>query len=249
VENGSLASTAKPVARTEAAASLIATIARAVHYAHQRGILHRDLKPGNILLDGQGEPHVTDFGLARRLESDSSLTQHGAALGTPNYMPPEQARAGSAPLTVAADVYSLGAILYELLCGQPPFQAATPLETMRRVIDEEPVPPSSIRNQRRRKDWEAGRESGAAAEAVDGDIETICLKCLEKDPARRYASAEALADDLDRWQGGEPIAARPAGPGERALKWIKRHPAWAARCTDRSNGSRHRGRGGDAVDQ
>lgn len=225
VENGSLASMTKPVAHPHEAASMMAIIARAVHYAHQRGILHRDLKPGNILLDAQGQPHVVDFGLARRLESDSSLTQHGAALGTPNYMPPEQARAGSAPLTVAADVYSIGAILYELLCGRPPFQAATPLETMRRVIDEEPAPPSALRAQRTKKD---GYSASGDFEALDDDLETICLKCLEKDPARRYASAEALAEDLDRWQDGQPIAARPAGPGERVLKWIRRHPAWAA---------------------
>jgi serine/threonine protein kinase/WD40 repeat protein len=228
VENGSLASRVKPVARPRDAAVMIVTIARAVHYAHQRGILHRDLKPANILLDAQEQPHVTDFGLARRLESDSSLTLHGAALGTPNYMPPEQARAGSAPLTVAADVYSLGAILYELLCGQPPFQAATPLETMRLVIDEEPVPPSSVRNSRRPRESNPGTRASATKEALDDDLETICLKCLEKDPARRYGSAEALADDLDRWLSGEPILARPAGPGERALKWIKRHPALAA---------------------
>jgi eukaryotic-like serine/threonine-protein kinase len=189
--------------------AVITKVARAVHYAHQRGILHRDLKPANILLDPQGEPHVADFGLARRLESDSSLTMHGSALGTPNYMAPEQASSGK-QLTVAADVFSLGAMLYELLTGRPPFQSDTPLETMRRVMEEEALPPSRI------------------ISTVGRDLETICLKCLEKDPARRYASAEALAHDLDRWLRGETIEARPAGAAERSWKWVRRHPAWAA---------------------
>jgi WD40 repeat protein/serine/threonine protein kinase len=192
-------------------ASLIATVTRAIHYAHQHGILHRDLKPANILLDVRGEPHVTDFGLAKNLECQlSTLTVSGATLGTPNYMPPEQACSGSKQLTTAADVYSLGAILYEMLTGEPPFRGPTPLETMRRVVEEEPKRPSTINL------------------LTDRDLETICLKCLEKEPQRRYASAAELADDLDRWLRNEPIKARRSSALERAAKWSRRHPAWAA---------------------
>ena len=192
-------------------AQLLATVARAIHYAHQRGILHRDLKPANILLDARGEPHVTDFGLAKNLEGQlSSLTLSGAALGTPNYMAPEQARGGSKQLTTTADVYSLGAILYEMLTGEPPFRAPTPLETMRRVVEEEPKRPSTINL------------------LTDRDLETICLKCLEKEPQRRYDSASELADDLDRWRRNEPIRARRSSALERAAKWSRRHPAWTA---------------------
>ncbi len=162
------------------AAELVATIARAVHHAHQRGILHRDLKPGNILIDAHGQPNVTDFGLARRVEGDPGHTRTGSIVGTPSYMPPEQARSEKV-LTTGVDVYSLGAILYELLTGRPPFRADTPLDTVLQVLDCEPERPRKL-NPR-----------------IDLDLETICLKCLEKDPAKRYGSAKALAEDLERW--------------------------------------------------
>lgn len=195
--------------RPRKAAQMIARIARAVHHAHQRGVLHRDLKPGNILLADAATPFVADFGIAKWLERDSRLTIAIAALGTPHYMSPEQANNAPAGLTTSADVYSLGAILYELLTGRPPFVADSALETLRLVTQ---TPPPPIRN---------------SEPSVPKDLEVICLKCLAKEPGARYGSAAALADDLERWLEGRTIVARPANPPERIWRWAKRNPALA----------------------
>ena len=237
IDGGSLARQAGSfMGRPKDAARLLARVARAVHHAHQRGILHRDLKPANILLqkseiqNSKSErdccpgvsdsgfrfsdftPLVTDFGLAKQVEANRGMTLSGAIVGTPGYMAPEQG-AAQKDLTTAIDVYGLGAILYELLTERPPFRAATPLETVWHVLEREPVPPRSF-NPR-----------------IDRDLETICLKCLEKEPQRRYGSAEALADDLERWLAGEPIRARRSSVRERFVKWVRRRPAVGALVT------------------
>jgi serine/threonine protein kinase/tetratricopeptide (TPR) repeat protein len=210
VEGGQLDAVAKrePIPPRRAA-ELIAKIARIVHYAHEHHILHRDIKPGNILLDQKGEPHLTDFGLARLVETESTVTRTMEVLGTPSYMAPEQAVGNNAQLTSATDVYGLGAVLYQLLTGHPPFAGGTTYETIRLVLDTEPRQPRL---------W---------SPKVDRDLSTICLKCLEKDPKRRYASALALAEDLERWLKHEPILARRTGLITRGRKWARRNPTSA----------------------
>jgi predicted Ser/Thr protein kinase len=182
------------------AARLIEQLARGTHVAHRAGIVHRDLKPGNVLLTADGTPKITDFGLAKRAGSDSDLTATGAIMGTPAYMAPEQAAGRGKYVGPAADIYSLGAMLYECLTGGPPFRADTPLDTLVQVVEHTPTPPQMLNPK------------------VDGDLATICLKCLEKDPARRYESAEALADDLHRYQNGDSISAR----SYNMLDWVTR---------------------------
>jgi WD40 repeat protein len=213
----------------EPAVLLVETLANAMHAAHQQHVIHRDLKPGNVLLSAESKvlsaepsslstqhsalstlsPKITDFGLAKRLDEAGSHTQSGAVMGTPSYMAPEQAGANK-EVGPAADIYALGAVLYELLTGRPPFRATTPLDTLMQVVKDDPVPPTQLHSRTPR------------------DLETICLKCLQKDPSKRYASAEALADDLRRFRQGEPILARPVGFLERAIKWARRRPAVAA---------------------
>src|SRR5438034_344726 len=191
------------------AVELIAKVARTVHYAHEHGILHRDIKPGNILLDTKGEPHLTDFGLARLVESESSVTHTLDVLGTPSYMAPEQAAGNNAAVGSVTDVYGLGAVLYQLLTGHPPFAGGTTYETIKLVLDTEPRQPRLLNPK------------------IDRDLSTICLKSLEKDPKRRYPSALALAEDLERWLKHEPIQARHAGVFTRGRKWVQRNPTSA----------------------
>ena len=191
-------------------AEIIAEAARGLHHAHERGVLHRDIKPGNIILDTAGHPHLTDFGLAKLMENESTLTQTLELLGTPSYISPEMARGAVNELSPATDVYGLGTVMYQLLTGNPPFAGGTTLETVRQVIETEP---------RRPRRW---------IPKLDRDLEVICLKCLEKQPARRYASAGALAEDIERWLRHEPIRARPGGVVYRSRKWFRRHAGAAA---------------------
>src|SRR6266498_4019673 len=214
VEGGQLGEVARrtpmPIRR---AVELIAKVARTVHYAHEHGILHRDIKPGNILLDADGEPHLTDFGLARLVETESTMTRTMEVLGTPSYMAPEQAVGNNAAVGSVTDVYGLGAVLYQLLTGQPPFAGGTTYDTIKLLLDTEPRQPRL---------WNR---------KIDCELSTICLKCLEKDPKRRYSSALALAEDLEHWLKHEPILARRTGLFTRARKWVRRNPSTAVLIT------------------
>src|SRR5437764_1303739 len=210
VEGGQLDEVARrepiPIRR---AVELIAKVARTVHYAHEHGILHRDIKPGNILLDAKREPHLTDFGLARLVESESTVTHTLDVLGTPSYMAPEHAVGNNAAVSSATDVYGIGAVLYQLLTGHPPFAGGTTYETIKLLENTEPRQPRLLNPK------------------IDRDLSTICLKCLEKDPKRRYPSALALAEDLERWLKHEPIRARRTGVFARGTKWVRRNPSSA----------------------
>ncbi len=207
VEGTSLAEIVRqsPLGARQAALYLKA-VAEAVHYAHQRGTLHRDLKPSNVILDSADQPRITDFGLARRSEGISELTASGQILGTPSYMSPEQAAGDLAAVGPASDVYSLGATLYDLVTGRPPFRGETAVVTLRQVLDEEPVPPRRLNP------------------VLPRDVDVICLRCIQKDPKRRYGSAQELADDLGRFLRREPIRARPVGPVVRLTRWCRRKP-------------------------
>jgi tRNA A-37 threonylcarbamoyl transferase component Bud32 len=192
------------------AARYVKIIAEAIHFAHQRGALHRDLKPQNVLIDTADQPRITDFGLAKIMKDDSQLTQSGVVMGSPSYMPPEQAAGRHGDIGPASDVYSLGAMLYELLTGRPPFRGATAMATLHDVMESGPVCPRRLKAD------------------IPPDLDTICLKCLEKSPSARYPSARALAEELDRFLKGEPIQARPAGAVRKAVSWVRRHPGTLA---------------------
>ena len=211
IEGESLADqVAKSPLTPQRAASLLSRISEAMAYAHNRGVIHRDLKPANVLIDATGQPKVTDFGLAKKTEANSDLTGTGQILGTPAFMPPEQASGKVDEVGPLADVYSMGAILYCLLTGRPPFQAANPMDTLRQVLDKDPIPVRQL------------------VPSVPRDLGTICSKCLSKDPAKRYESMNALSDDLDRFLNDQPIQARPAGIVERASKWASKQPIIAS---------------------
>ncbi|MFM9115931.1 MAG: serine/threonine-protein kinase, partial [Planctomycetota bacterium] len=211
VDGGSLDKTLKGQPQPPlAAAQLTETLARAMQRAHDIGIVHRDLKPGNILLTRDGTPKITDFGLAKQLNNNSTNTRTGALLGTPSYVAPEQARGDVKEVGPAADIYSLGAILYELMVGRPPFLGTTYLDTVMQVLRDDPVAPTRLVPQ------------------IPIDLETICLKCLQKDPGRRYRSADELAEDCRLFQAGEPILSRPISQWERMVSWSRRNPRLAS---------------------
>ena len=210
VEGGSLTqSLAGAQQQAQRAAEMVATLASAVQFAHQSGFIHRDLKPGNILLAADGTPKISDFGLARSIAAGPEFTLTGVRLGTPSYMAPEQAMGKTGAVGPAVDIYALGAVLYEMLTGRPPFDGHSAAETVQKVIDEDPAPPSCLNPK------------------IPRDLETICLKCLQKNPSRRYASAQDLADDLHRFLDGKPVLARPVGAVERTMKWARRRPTLA----------------------
>ena len=214
VDGGSLADRLRRgTPDSETAAQCLSKVARAVDYLHAHNIVHRDLKPSNILLDDNGEPYVTDFGLAKVFQPDSRKTATGTIVGTPGYMAPEQAASRSADISTRTDVYSLGAILYEMLTGRPPFKADSPLDTLVQTLESEPMLPSRL------------------ASAVPRELELICLKCIEKDPRDRYGSAAELAEDLDRYLKDEPIMARPSGFVQLLRRWARRQPALASRLS------------------
>jgi WD40 repeat protein len=192
------------------AARLVREIAEAIQYAHDQGVIHRDLKPANILIDRMGMLRVTDFGLAKQTRTESGLTATGEVMGTPSYMPPEQAAGQTSAIGPAADIYALGALLYCLITGRPPFQAATVTDTLLQVLEQDPVPPRRLNS------------------GIDRDLETICLKCLEKEPRKRYGTARAVAEELGRFLDGEPIEARPISAAARAWRWCRRKPALAS---------------------
>jgi hypothetical protein len=210
LEGGSLADRLKGTTQPgRAAAVLVETLALAIHAAHQAGILHRDLKPANILFDRDGTPRITDFGLAKQLDVEDAPTLTGRVMGTPSYMAPEQAQGKIHEIGPAADIYALGAVLYEMLTGKPPFKGSSMMETLHQVIYDDVVPPSRV------------------VPRLPRDLETVCLKCLEKEPDRRYASARELADDLRRYLDNRPVRARRTPAWERAVKWVRRHPTTA----------------------
>lgn len=211
IEGKNLAATIhEAVLPASRAAEMVRKIAQAIHYAHQQGILHRDLKPSNILVDEAGEPHVADFGLARRLEGDSTLTLSGQVFGSPSFIPPEQAAGRRGAVGTAGDVYGLGGLLYYTLTGRPPFVGGTLETTLAQVLHQEPVPPRMLNA------------------SIPRDLETLCLKCLEKEPSRRYATAAAVADELGRFARAEPILARPLGPAGKTWRWCQRRPGPAS---------------------
>ena len=210
LEGGSLADRLKGTTQPgRAAAELVATLARAMHAAHQAGIVHRDLKPSNVLFDRDGTPKITDFGLAKRLEVEEGHTRTGQVMGTPSYMAPEQAQGDVHRIGPPADIYALGAILYEMLTGRPPFKGPSTMETLHQVVYDDVVPPSRIEPR------------------IARDLETICLKCLQKEPPKRYGTALELADDLRRYLDNRPIRARRTPLWERGAKWVRRHPTTA----------------------